>query len=140
MAPVVTLSVAGLNPLHDLGKRYAFSLQQEVNVVGHQHVGVEPKTKALAIVLDAFEISDSVSVVVESSLPLIAADNHMIERPVKLDSGFARHGANLARGITLSQYSGLTLAALPLAALLVLGHVLWRRKRRRLPRGDPVCP
>ena len=58
---------------------------------------------------DAFEISDSVSVVVESSLPLIAADNHMIERPVKLDSGFARHGANLARGITLSQYSGLTL-------------------------------
>jgi hypothetical protein len=108
MAPVVALSVAGLNPLHDLGERHVLGLHQQVNVVGHQDVGVEPKPVALAIVLDAFKISASVLVVLKGSLPLIAAHNHMKQRPVKFDSGLACHGAKVARKKTLGQYSGLT--------------------------------
>ena len=77
-------------------------------MVGHQDVGVEPKPVALAIVLDAFKISVSVLVVLKGSLPLIAANNHMIKCTVKFDSGLACHGAKVARKKTLSQYSGLT--------------------------------
>jgi len=76
----------------------------------HQDVGVKPKTVTLAIMLDTLKVSDSILFVLKGSLPLFATDNHMIERPVKLNSGFARHGSNRPRRKTLSQYSGLTLS------------------------------
>ena len=77
-------------------------------MVGHQDVGVKPKTIALTIVLEPLKVGAAVLVVLKSSLPLIAADNHMIERPVKLNSRFARHAAKLPKGMAISQYSGLT--------------------------------
>ena len=97
MAPVVSLGVAELDPLHDLGKRHAFGFEQQMDVVGHQDVGEQAKPIALAIMLQAFQVGDAVLVIMKSSLLLIAADNHMVERSVKLDSGFACHGAKTSR-------------------------------------------
>ena len=68
-----------------------------MDVVGHQDVGVEPKSITLAIMLQAFQISDAVLIIMKSSPLLITADNHMVERSVILDSGLACHGAKTSR-------------------------------------------
>ena len=77
----------------ELGKRDAFSFEQQMDVVGHQDVGEQAKSMTLAIMLQAFQVGDAVLVIMKSSLLLIAADNHMVERAVILDSGPACHGA-----------------------------------------------
>jgi len=97
MAPVVSLGVAELDPLHDLGKRHAFGFEQQMDVVGHQDVGEQAKSITLAIVLQTFQVGDAVLVVMKSSLLLIAANNHMVERSVLLDSGLSCHGAKTSR-------------------------------------------
>jgi hypothetical protein len=67
-----------------------------MDVVSHQHIGVKPKTVALAVVLEAFEIALAVPIVVKGSLALVAAHDDMVERAVKLDSGFSRHAGTLS--------------------------------------------
>ena len=66
----------------------ALGLDQDVDVVGHQDVSVEPKAVALAIVLDALEIALAVVIVVKGLLALVTAHYDMVEGTVKLDSGF----------------------------------------------------
>ena len=68
-------------------------------MVGHQNVGVQPKAIALAVVLEALEIALAVLVVLERSLSLVAAHNDVVERTVKLDSGFSRHARRLSVGV-----------------------------------------
>ncbi len=60
-------------------------------MVGHQNVGVNRKTKTLAVLFEPLEISQPVSVVAKDPLALIAPNNNVIKRPVKFDSGFSRH-------------------------------------------------
>ena len=108
MTAIVRLRVARLYPLHDLGEPHAFGLYQHMNVIGHQNISVKPKTVALTILLDAFEIADSVLIIVKGSLAPIAAHNHMIKRPGKFYPRLARHGGTLSMKVTISQYSGLT--------------------------------
>ena len=91
VATVVGLSIRELYPLHDLGERNSFRLDQEMNVVGHQNVGVNRKTKTLAVLFEPLEISQPVSVVVKDLLALIAPNNNVLKCPVKFDSGFSRH-------------------------------------------------
>ena len=69
-----------------------------MDVVGHQAEGVQAESITLAIMLQAFQVGDAVLVIMKSPLLLIAADNHMVERAVILDSGLARHGVNTSRG------------------------------------------
>ena len=91
MATVVGLSIRELYPLHDLGERNSFRLDQEMNGIGHQNVGVKRKTKTLAVLFDPLEISQPVSVVAKDLLALIAPNHNVIKPPVKFDSGFSRH-------------------------------------------------
>ena len=97
MAPVISLRVAELDPLHDLGKRHAFGFEQQMDVVGHQDVGEQAKSITLAIMLQPCEVGEAVLVIIKSSLLLIAADNNMAERSVILDSGLGCHGAKTTR-------------------------------------------
>jgi hypothetical protein len=59
-----------------------------MDVVSHQHIGVKPKTVALAV-----------PIVVKGSLALVAAHDDMAERAVKLDSGFSRHAGTVSAGL-----------------------------------------
>ena len=74
-----------------------------MDVVGHQAEGVQAKSVALSIVLQAFEVGDAVLVIMKSSLLLIATDNHMVECAVILDSGPACHSAKTSSEKSLSQ-------------------------------------
>ena len=109
VAAVEYLGVASLDPLHDLGQSNALGLDQDVDVVGHQDISMEPKAVALAIVLDALEVALAVVIVVEGLLALVAAHDDVVEGAVKLDSGLSRHAGTVSVEKTecqINQYSG----------------------------------
>jgi hypothetical protein len=91
VAPVVQLRVAKLYPLHDLGKKDRSGFQKQVDVVGHQHISIERKAAALAVVLHSLEIAQSVSLILKNLPSLIAPDNDVIKGSFKLHSGFPSH-------------------------------------------------
>jgi len=63
--------------------------------------------------LQALQVGDAVLVIMKSSLLLIAADNHMVERPVIFDVGLRALERRLKGEQTLSQYSGLAPIVVP---------------------------
>jgi hypothetical protein len=91
MAPVIKLCVAKLYPLHDLGKGDPPGFQKQMDVVGHQDVGIEGKPIALPVVLKSPEIAQSISLVSENLLPLITPDDDVIQSSFELHSGFSGH-------------------------------------------------
>ena len=63
---------------------------QQVNVVEHQNVGVEPQPVALLIVPDALKVRPSILVVLKVLCRLLPC-TITCQRPIKPDSGLAFH-------------------------------------------------
>jgi hypothetical protein len=68
---IIALCIAELDPLHDLGKPHRAGFYQEMNVIRHQHVGVNYAAITLSIMLDAFEVGDAVACVAKNIAPVI---------------------------------------------------------------------
>ena len=103
MPPVVVLRVSKLYPLHDLGQRNLAGLKQQVDMVGHQHVGVELKVVSLSVMLQSLQIDAAVFVVPKDILALVASDDDMVESALKLNPWLACHRENLRECHEISQ-------------------------------------
>ena len=95
MAAVEYLGIRELYSLHDLGERNSFRLDEKMNVVGHQDVGIHGKAVPPTIVFDPIEVSQPVLVVTKDLLALIAAHNNVIKCSFKFDSRFSGHDGDL---------------------------------------------
>src|SRR3970040_489901 len=103
MPPVVVLGLSKLCPLHDLGQRNLAGLKQQVDVVGHQHVGIKLKVVPLSVMLYSLKVGSAVLIVSKDVLPLVASDNGMIEGPCKFNPWFPCHNKNFPGSREISQ-------------------------------------
>src|SRR3989339_1863907 len=94
MPPVVVLRVSKLYPLHDLGQRNLAGLKQQVDMVGHQHVGIKLKVAPLSVMLYSLKVGSAVLIVSKDVLPLVASGDDMVESALKLNPWFACHRKN----------------------------------------------
>jgi len=79
--PVVISRVPELQPLHDLGQRNLARLDQQMNVIAHEHVGINVKAVSLTVFFESFQIVFPIRVAAKDRLALIAPTNRMIKRP-----------------------------------------------------------
>ena len=75
---IVALRIAELDPLHDLGKSRRTGFDQQMNVIRHQHVGVDDAVIALSIMLDAVKVGDAVAFVAKNIASVITPNDDMI--------------------------------------------------------------
>src|SRR3990172_12124935 len=90
--PIEVAGIGEIQKLHDLRQRRFRCLDEQVEVIGHQDVGVEDKTALLLIMPESAEILASVLIVKENVLLLIAPGYHMVERSGKLYARRSCHG------------------------------------------------
>jgi len=103
MPPVVVLRVSKLCPLHDLGQRNLAGLKQQVDVVGHQHVGIKLKVVPLSVMLQSLQVSSAILLVPEDVLTLVASGDDVVEGALKLNPWLACHWENLRECHEISQ-------------------------------------
>lgn len=91
--------VALIDPLQDLRKRRFAGLDQKMDVVAHEHVGIQ--RVMIAVLVDGEELDEFliVSGVFEYLLSLVSARDDVIERPLKLYSRLSRHGSTISEEI-----------------------------------------
>ena len=70
-----------MQPLHEFRQRVFGALNQQMDVIGHQTVGVQCIVVFLAIPCQSFDISLIIAVGREGLLALVASHNHVIENP-----------------------------------------------------------
>ena len=70
-------------------------LDQQMHVIGHQHIGIASKAIAPAVAFKAFEIGFIIGVVMKEGGPAVATGDHMIEAARELDPWFPYHGPTL---------------------------------------------
>ena len=61
------------------GERMGSGLQQQMDVVGHQDLGMEGDAISAAIALEALQIPGVILGIRKDRRPLVATDDHMIE-------------------------------------------------------------
>ena len=92
LIPVVPVTrVAKQNVLHHFRKRCLADLDQMVNVIAHQHIGVQPIAKSLRTLFEKIQIALTILIVFEDCLPLIAATHDVIERPGEMYPRLSGH-------------------------------------------------
>jgi hypothetical protein len=84
--------------VHAIGERGARSLNQQVNMVGHQAVGQTAPLLALDDAVKAPEIDAPVEIVAEDQLAPITAGNHVLYRIFIVESQRARHMSDKPTG------------------------------------------
>jgi hypothetical protein len=75
------LGIRELYPLHDPGEPNSFSLDEKMNVVGHQNVGTNSKALPPTIMFNAIEVAQPIPVAAEDLLALIATHNDVTKGP-----------------------------------------------------------
>ena len=88
VSPVPITRVTKQIVLHHLRKRSLANLDQMVNVISHQHIGIQPVAKSLLALFKKVKIALTISIVFEDRLSLIAATHDVIERQTKCTLGF----------------------------------------------------
>jgi hypothetical protein len=91
VSAVIPLAVTREDPLHNAPERFPLPLYEQVNVVGHQAVGIE-KERYLCL-LRSYKTNELLKVVVtvEDGLPIIASIDHMIKSAFDLKPCLACH-------------------------------------------------
>ena len=97
VAAIVVLAECELERLHRARQRVRAGLQQQMDVIVHEHIGIESTAVADAIAFQPVQIGGRIGVVMDDHRPAIAAGNHMVQGPRKIDSRFARHGEGAYR-------------------------------------------
>ena len=110
MLAVVVLAVAGQHSLHDAANRIVLHLNQKMNVVGHQTVGIEIEGQLRFLLLKNAGEPDVVVVRAEYLSAIIPSSNDVIEPSPDFDTRLSRHnGADAIAGKdNMSRNSSLT--------------------------------
>src|SRR3990170_6190916 len=66
--------------LHHLRKRCLADLNQMMNVIAHEHIGVQSVAKSPLALFEKIQITLTISIVFEDRLPLITPTHDVIER------------------------------------------------------------
>jgi hypothetical protein len=64
--------------VHDLVQGNLAGFDQEINVIGHQHVGVHDTALALSVMLDPIKVGDSVASIAKNITSVITPHDHMV--------------------------------------------------------------
>lgn len=91
IATIVVLAIGKLNGLHRVGQGTVAGFQQEVHMVGHEHIAVERRAVAQAIAFEAFQIGTIVDAFMKDRCSAIPSEDHMIAGAGKVEPRFARH-------------------------------------------------
>ena len=81
MFNIEILAVGLLQALHELRERLLRALDQQMDVIGHQAVGVQHIVIFLTISSQSFDIGQIVALRCECLLALVAAHNNVIQNP-----------------------------------------------------------
>jgi hypothetical protein len=92
IAAVEILRVRLLQSLHEFAERLRAALKEQVHVIRHQAVGVDPDVELDAIVFQPVEVSFVVAVATKRFSSLIAAHDDVVKEAWRKDSGTASHG------------------------------------------------
>ena len=104
MFNIEILAVGLLQALHELRQRLLRALDQQMDVIGHQAVGVQNVAVFLAIAPQSFDIGQIVGLRCECLLALVAAHDDMIERPCSKQSRSAGHDVSRINTVLDSQF------------------------------------
>jgi len=81
MLTVKILCIGLLQPLHEFRHRVFGTLNQQMDVIGHQTVGVQHIVVFLAIPSEPFDIGLIIGFRSKGLLPLVASHNNVIQNP-----------------------------------------------------------
>jgi hypothetical protein len=94
---VKVLGVGLLQSLHEFGKRRGTGLKQQVDVIGHQAIGVDPHLELGAVFLQPLEVGSVILIVSKGLAPLVTPDDDVIEQPRCKHSWTPGHGKALSK-------------------------------------------
>ena len=77
--------------LHHLRKRCLADLNQMMNVIAHEHIGVQSVAESPLALFENIQIALTISIVFEDRLPLIAPTHDVIERADEMYPPLSRH-------------------------------------------------
>ena len=95
VSQVKVLAVGLLQPLHELAQRVGGTFQEQMDMVGHQTVGVNGVAITPPVAGQTLEVGLVILITEKSLSPLIAPDNDVIEKPGGKHSGPSGHGGSL---------------------------------------------
>jgi len=85
--PIVVLAVAGQHAMHHSADWIFAAFDQQVNVVGHQAVGVEVEGQLRLLLGKQGKQLEIVILRAEDELSIVAARNDVVEAALEFDSG-----------------------------------------------------
>ena len=104
IAAVKVLRVGLLEPLHEFAQGRRAGFQEQVHVIRHQAVGIDPEAEFGAIKIQPCEVGSIVVVCKKSFASLIAARDDVVEQTEGKDSGTAGHANGFSKSGALRQY------------------------------------
>jgi hypothetical protein len=113
---IVILAIGGEEPLHHPADVVILSFDEQMNVIGHQAVGVKIEGQ-LGLLLG--KLKEELAIVVvraEDELTIVATGDDVIEAALDLDSRFAHRGLSLLRRRPICKLHSACLTPGPLAA------------------------
>jgi hypothetical protein len=84
-------SVCLVQALHDLGERYIPRLDQHMNMVVHEYIGIDAAAGAVLVDSERKKILLEIGGILEYSLFLVSANDDVIEGAVIFDTRLAGH-------------------------------------------------
>ena len=97
VAQIEILAIGLLEALHEFAQRGTAAFHQQVDMVGHETIGVDGIAVALAVAGQASQIGPVVGFIVKGLASLVAADDHVVEQSWGKQSGAAGHDAKVYR-------------------------------------------
>ena len=91
IAQIEVLGVGLLHPLHQSCQRRVPGLDQQIDVIGHQAIGVKAHLALCAVLIQPVEIRFVILIASKRLAPLVAPDSDLIEQYRREDSGTAGH-------------------------------------------------
>jgi hypothetical protein len=92
--PVSTIEiqcVTLLETLHEPGKWGGACLQEQVNMIRHEHVGVQGDGIAISVLLQSRKVGPMVPCILENLLSIVPSRYHVVEAACELDTWLACH-------------------------------------------------
>jgi|GEM_PF-4652577 hypothetical protein len=103
--PIISSCISELKHLHDAGQGYFTDLNEQVDMIDHQHVRVEAKVKTFFVFSDISQIKIVVLVITKDFLSPVPSRNHVIQSTWKMHSWFSGHGFTSSTKTTENKYS-----------------------------------
>lgn len=98
------LHIALAEQLHHPSRSIRFAWrQQEMDVIRHQHIGVDGAAGALCAKLQLIEIEAIIVICEKTGLAVVAALDDVKRNPGERDASAARHGLGVQDGRTIPQ-------------------------------------